>query len=150
MFVARMFAERPFRVKHSRPTGRGRRQSIIAVTPPGENPTMTATLARRPADSPAVYRRRRLVALALALALALVASVALLAAHVGHAGAELDGPPPPRPVYVVQPGDTLWSIARKVAPGGDTREVVGRLAESAGGAALVPGQRIELPAGLAR
>jgi hypothetical protein len=44
----------------------------------------------------------------------------------------------------------LWSIAKSVAPGQDTRAVVGRLSKAAGGAVLRPGQRIELPAQLGR
>jgi hypothetical protein len=91
---------------------------------------------------PSVYRRRRLVASALAVLVS--ASVVLLAARVGHAGAELDGPAPQPPVYVVQPGDTLWSIAAEVAPDSDRRDTVGRLADAAGGTDLVPGQRIVL------
>ena len=49
-------------------------------------------------------------------------------------------------VYVVRPGDTLWDIARALAPGGDPRALVHELAEAAGGAALEPGQRIVLDA----
>jgi nucleoid-associated protein YgaU len=91
----------------------------------------------------AVYRRRRLVALA---AVTFVASVVvILAGRVGHADAELDGPPPAPEVYVVQPGDTLWSIADRVAPDVDRRDVVSQLTDAAGGSDLVPGQRIELP-----
>ena len=45
-------------------------------------------------------------------------------------------------VYVVQPGDTLWDIARALAPDGDPRALVHELADTAGGAALEPGQRI--------
>ena len=51
-------------------------------------------------------------------------------------------------VYVVQPGDTLWDIARALAPDGDPRALVHQLADAAGGAALDPGQQIiidELP-----
>ena len=44
--------------------------------------------------------------------------------------------------YVVRPGDTLWDIARALAPGGDPRALVHELADAAGGAALEPGQRI--------
>ena len=42
-----------------------------------------------------------------------------------------DGPdrPAPRVTYVVEPGDTLWSIARRVAPGRDPRPVVDALIE---------------------
>ncbi len=90
-----------------------------------------------------MYRRRRMFVLA---GLTLVASILLLlAGQVGHAGAELDGPPPAPEVYVVQPGDTLWSIADAVAPDVDRRDVVAQLSDSAGGSDLVPGQRIELP-----
>ena len=90
-----------------------------------------------------VYRRRRLVVMAL-LVLAL-SCVVLLAGRVGQADAELDGSAPAAPVYVVQPGDTLWSIAADLDPGNDPRELVGWLTDSAGGTDLVPGQRIELP-----
>ncbi|HSR28710.1 MAG TPA: LysM peptidoglycan-binding domain-containing protein [Actinomycetes bacterium] len=42
-----------------------------------------------------------------------------------------DGPdrPAPRVSYVVEQGDTLWSIARRVAPGRDPRPVVDGLIE---------------------
>lgn len=47
-------------------------------------------------------------------------------------------------VYVVEPGDTLWSIAARLDPHGDPRPVVDRLADRAGGAAIRPGQRLRL------
>ena len=48
---------------------------------------------------------------------------------------------------VVQPGDTLWSIARGAAGTDDVREVVGRIQELNGlrSTVLVPGQVLELP-----
>ena len=49
-------------------------------------------------------------------------------------------------VYVVQPGDTLWSIAERITPDDrDIRHTVDRLAASTGGAMLQPGQRVVLP-----
>jgi LysM repeat protein len=50
----------------------------------------------------------------------------------------------PAAVHVVQPGDTLWSIAAAVAPGSDPRPIVDELARRSGGAGLQPGQRIAI------
>ena len=51
-------------------------------------------------------------------------------------------------IYVVQPGDTLWSIAERVSPDGrDIRHTVDRLSVVTGGSLLHPGQRIVLPYG---
>ena len=59
-----------------------------------------------------------------------------------------DGPdrPAPRVTYVVEPGDTLWSIAGQVAPGRDPRPVVDGLIEAndlRGG--LQAGQELSIP-----
>jgi Tfp pilus assembly protein FimV len=51
---------------------------------------------------------------------------------------------PARAVYVVQPGDTIWSIAHDLDPSGDTRATVDRIVALNGGAALEPGQRLRL------
>ncbi len=49
--------------------------------------------------------------------------------------------------YTVKPGDTLWSIARRVAPGQDPRPVVEDLiAENHLQGDLQAGQAIDLPA----
>lgn len=44
--------------------------------------------------------------------------------------------------YVVQPGDTLWSIAGELQPDQDRRATVDRLAARNGGAAIHAGQRL--------
>lgn len=49
-----------------------------------------------------------------------------------------------RSTYVVQPGDTLWTIARRIQPTGDVRPLVDRLADAHGGGALQVGDRITL------
>jgi LysM repeat protein len=48
---------------------------------------------------------------------------------------------------VVEPGDTLWSIAVSVADGEDVRVVIDRIQELNGleGSGLVPGQVLQLP-----
>jgi Tfp pilus assembly protein FimV len=48
---------------------------------------------------------------------------------------------------VVQPGDTLWSIARRLSPepGTDVRPVVDALAAARDGRPLEVGERIVLP-----
>ena len=59
-----------------------------------------------------------------------------------------DGPdrPTPRVTYVVESGDTLWSIARRVAPGRDPRPVVDRLIEANDlGDGLRAGQELSIP-----
>jgi hypothetical protein len=87
-----------------------------------------------------VYRRRRLAAVAIGVG-------AVLA--VGSAGAALGGTslatPDARPrvvSHVVEPGDSLWSVARELAPGSDPRPVVDALSDARGGADLVPGETI--------
>jgi LysM repeat protein len=51
--------------------------------------------------------------------------------------------------YVVQPGDTLWSIAVEMAPSEDPRPLVDAIssANAIDPTTLVPGQAIVIPAG---
>jgi hypothetical protein len=44
---------------------------------------------------------------------------------------------------VVRPGDSLWSVAGRLAPGADPRPVVDALSEARDGAPLVPGETVE-------
>jgi Tfp pilus assembly protein FimV len=79
------------------------------------------------------------------LAIVLVVAAFLLVAPGLALG---DGPERParRVTYVVEPGDTLWSIARRVAPGHDPRPVVDALEEANdlhGG--LQAGQELSVP-----
>lgn len=90
--------------------------------------------------SAAVYRRRRLAAAAIVLGVLVSA---------GHAGRALGGPPLAAPgrrpqvvTHVVRPGDTLWSIAARVAPGADRRDVVDALVSARGTDVVVPGETI--------
>jgi hypothetical protein len=96
--------------------------------------------------SRATYWRRRLVVAVMVVALVLV---------MAQAGAALGGStlasPERRPAAadtsarstVVRPGDSLWSVASRLAPGADPRPVVDALAEARPGTVLVPGESIE-------
>ncbi|HEV3225852.1 MAG TPA: LysM peptidoglycan-binding domain-containing protein [Acidimicrobiales bacterium] len=111
------------------------------------------------------YRRRRLAVLGAALGIVLVAVVLVSTAssraatdvritpadavvvHEPAAFGAAGQPLPSRAIYVVQPGDTLWSIARGLDPTGDPRATVDRVEALNGGAALQPGQRLRLTDG---
>jgi hypothetical protein len=94
-------------------------------------------------QSAAVYRRRRLIAAALGLGLVLTAA---------HAGVALGGstttpgrsPHPHVESVVVQPGDTLWSIAGRVAPNSDPRSIVDSLVSERGTAEVQPGDTVKV------
>lgn len=111
--------------------------------------------ARRRGTRPlpaAVYRRRRVVVATLLAAVLVgvlaLASLGLNAIGTGTSAGPASAPAPAAgPVadsYVVQPGDTLWTIARTIQPSGDVRPLVDRLADRAGGAGIQAGQRIDL------
>jgi nucleoid-associated protein YgaU len=89
-------------------------------------------------------RRRRRLARTLVVASLAASGLGFLA---GHAAAGSDAARVPAHVYVVRPGDTLWTIAGRVDPGADPRAVVDALV--AGNhlrdAAIAPGQVLRLP-----
>ena len=117
---------------------------VIAPTrprhPAGPHRQPRPRSARRP--GPAVLRRRRV--LAALIGLGLVVTVA-------RAGAALEGPSLASPErlphvrsVVVQPGDSLWSVARQLAPDRDPRPVVDAIVDARGGrSSVVPGETIE-------
>ena len=49
--------------------------------------------------------------------------------------------------YIVEQGDSLWSIARALAPFRDVRTYVDELEALNGGTSIQPGQRLVLPGG---
>lgn len=120
----------------------------------------------RPAPTVRTLRRRRLMVLlaALTTAVLLVMAASRAAATFRDVPASV---PERRPVpalvtaaratvtptasrraasgYVVQPGDTLWSIARRLQPDGDVRPLVDQLVDLNGGTDLAVGQRLPIP-----
>jgi hypothetical protein len=109
-------------------------------------PTVLPTAGGAP---PGEIGRMRLTgrgrAVARVLATVLVVALFLLVAPGLARG---DGPdrPAQRITYVVEPGDTLWSIARRVAPGRDPRPVVdGLIRANDLRAGLQAGQELSVP-----
>ena len=99
--------------------------------------------------APSVYWRRRVVAV-LVLA-GLVLALVTLAARLGR-DPLVASEPTSRHVtlvanrmFTVQPGDTLWSIARAAQPEGDVRELVHELTVARKGAPLQVGEHIDVP-----
>ena len=111
------------------------------------------TTTRR--ETQATYWRRRIVCMALLLGLLWVTSSAA-----GFANDDRSGERPQAQtliesaagesltagqVVIVKPGDTLWSIARKMQPTGDVRRLVDRIATLNNGYGLIAGQALLLP-----
>jgi nucleoid-associated protein YgaU len=88
-------------------------------------------------------RRRRLVAGGLLVLALSVSAPAVSGAMTGSARVAAAGDR-----YVVQSGDTLWSIAVSRAPGSDPRPIVQAIADAnrVDAGSLVPGQVLVIPA----
>jgi hypothetical protein len=98
----------------------------------------------------ATYRRRRAVAALLLVTVAVLAVQVLgLVGDVAAGWAEPVSRPVDGPVVTVEvaPGDTLWSIARRVHPGEDVRPVVEAMVAERGSASLQVGDAVRVPAG---
>ena len=115
-------------------------------------PTRPAVrIVRRRVSQAPVYRRRR--ALALAALATLVVVTVLLAGAIsarlaggGHPSTAVGAPSRiATQEWIVQPGDTLWSIATELAPDADPRATVDRLVDANGDDPLLVGQRLVLP-----
>ncbi|HTX63374.1 MAG TPA: LysM domain-containing protein [Acidimicrobiales bacterium] len=122
----------------------------VSVPTPSASPArragrgVTERRARR-----AVVRRRRRAVVLVTVAAALTCGLALPLTSVG--GSPLTPQPGPlasaagEAVYVVRPGDTLWSIAARFDRGGNPRPMAEALARETGSAVVVPGERIRIP-----
>jgi nucleoid-associated protein YgaU len=122
----------------------------LGTRPVGTGPVGARSVGVRVAG-PGTYRRRRI--LVAALLCLFLSALPLLGGELigwvtGTPGATLVEASGQPVIYVVQPGDTLWSIAERVnPPGRDLRYTVDRLSEVTGGSLLHPGQRIVIPHG---
>jgi hypothetical protein len=115
---------------------------------PASRPYVCAGPQRDARAAPPYGRRRLLVLLALTvMVVGLVVAVETLAGGDGKPGIgdqhgqakAITGE-----VYVVQPGDNLWSIAERLAPGGDPRQLVRELRERHGGVEVDVGDRVSI------
>jgi hypothetical protein len=88
----------------------------------------------------AVYRRRRVLAALVGLGLLL--TVARAGATLGGAALATPERLPHVQHVVAQPGDTLWSIASRVAPGHDLRPIVDAMVDTLGTSTVVAGETI--------
>lgn len=142
--MATLAADYPVRIGRAAYTGR---PSQAGVRPRAH---------RRPATrgvSPAVARRRRLGVATLVAGAALLimtGSLVLQAVRTGGGPLTTGGAAPginlaADQVWVVQPGDTVWSIAQAVDPGADVRPLVDRITAELKGEPLYPGERILIP-----
>jgi hypothetical protein len=121
------------------------RAGVVApVAAPTRLATVTVLGPVRPETPPLRLTRRGVVALAL-----LVGLVGLTLVWLARLSAPASsGPATVAPQVVsVAPGDTLWSIASRVAPGVDPRDEVARLqrVNHLDGVDLVPGQQLRVP-----
>lgn len=111
-------------------------------------PAPTTPGRRRREDRERIFRRRRLVAAVLVATLAFAAGIVLALTLMSvPAGGSLT--PEAREArqsrYVVDRGDTLWTVAHTVAPDEDPRVVVDAIADARGTSTIVPGDTIVWP-----
>lgn len=105
---------------------------------------------RSVAHRTSTVRRRRLVLAAIVTALVLVLALPLRSlGTVTTSGVVTPGGTPSGlgdgTPYVVQPGDTLASIARAINPSGDQSKLVSELRSEVGSSVVVPGEHVILP-----
>ena len=91
----------------------------------------------------AVYRRRRV--LATLVGLGLVLTITRAGATLGGSSLATPERLPHAQQVVVAPGETLWSIARRVVPGRDVRPVVDAMVHTLGTSTVVTGETISVP-----
>ncbi|MGH9057886.1 MAG: LysM peptidoglycan-binding domain-containing protein [Acidimicrobiales bacterium] len=118
----------------------------------GARPPATRPSGRCARPSQQTFRRRRVIAVALLLVVLLggVLGARVASGRTGGGPLAATGAPGAlRPisarVWVVRPGDTLWTIALAVDPHGDVRPLVDRLAAEIGGTNLYPGEQVDIP-----
>ena len=135
-----------------RPVGAAGSSSLDAGGPCPSPPVRRAVRNGTPSNA-ARRRRARTWRRRILLTTVAVAALVALALPWGGAGghplttgsAQAGAALSPHVVYVVQPGDTMWSIAERVDPTGDPRVIVADLEAQVGSDTLQVGQHLRLP-----
>ncbi len=114
----------------------------ISTSPVSTNPISTSPVRFSAHPNSLVYWRRRLAAGAVLVLLG--AGLWTVATWITNSTVGVGPVVADRvsEVYVVQPGDTLWSVASQFDTDGDVRDTVHRLADLNGGSAITAGQRL--------
>lgn len=134
--------------EHVSPRAAGQPERHLRVVPTagrrvdGATARVSAPVRTAVVPDDATMRRRKLIAVVVVLAMSWLlfqaTTTALSSANPAAGGEDF--------AVVVQPGDSMWSIARAHQPVGDIRALVDVLVEVNGGTELVPGQvlRVQL------
>lgn len=132
--------------------------AVLTTSPRHHLPAVSATggAAARPVPL-ATYRRRRavcgLLVGAVLVGAVLVAAIFVLGRFGAASASDIVGAGVPATAvgdghagttHVVEPGDTVWSVARRLQPDGDVRGLVDRIVARNGGATVTVGQRLML------
>lgn len=93
-------------------------------------------------------RGRRVLSLLAAAPAVIALSIALVSGGAAIAGSDTGAPAGSFQTVTVAPGDSLWSIAERIAPAADPRDVVDAIARlnALDGGAIVAGQSLAIPA----
>jgi LysM repeat protein len=106
---------------------------------------MSSTSAATTASTVRLTRRGRFVVISV---LATLLLAAFLIGRTGTSIASTDkAAPKPYALTTVQPGETLWTVAKRVAPGHDPRALVAQITSlnHLNGGAVQAGQQLLLP-----
>jgi len=126
------------------PVGTYRPSRQGAVRPAARRSAQHPTMAGVP--TAATFQRRRLVVLVVAMLVlgVVIAGVIGATGTSAHADQAVSGQSMTPRTVVAQPGDTLWAIAKRVAPQANISDLVDQLVRI-NGDAIVAGQVVRIP-----
>jgi nucleoid-associated protein YgaU len=118
-------------------------KSVSRQRQPLRTPRAAAAVSVPASNNSTVLWRRQL---ALAATVAAMIAALVVGGEAASAGAKEAAAATPGALHVVvQSGDSIWSIARRVQPTGDVRPLVDNITRANGSAAITAGQTILVP-----